>query len=61
MYNSMTGTSFIGQSELAVHRFGIGTDHRRRTQAQRAGRIDHRRRAEGAGAYCLVALGEGIG
>jgi hypothetical protein len=35
MYNSM--------NELAVHRFSIGTDHRRRTQAQGAGRIDHRR------------------
>ena len=56
MYKSMTGTSFIGQSELAVQRFSIGTDHRRRTQAQGAGRVDHRHRAEGAGAYCLVAL-----
>ncbi len=48
--NSMTGTSSSASPN------SLETDHRRRTQAQRAGRIDHRRRAEGAGAYCLVAL-----
>jgi hypothetical protein len=47
----------LGESELAGHRFRIETDHRRRTEAQRDGRIDHCRRAD---AYCLIALAQPV-